>query len=137
MSIVDSFLYRGKFGINLIIVLDGLIPRYLSDKDKILDRSKNVWDKHGYNDDNNNLKVEILKNYGVRFYHQEIVRISELNHPCAVKCRAEGQERVLCCTILQLAANCILLRSGGRARLLRVFKDPIVLRQAPRGPGHR
>lgn len=68
-------LFRNKFGINLIIVLDGIIPQYLSDKDKILERSKNVWDKHGYNEDNNKLKVEILKNYGVRFYHQEIVRI--------------------------------------------------------------
>ena len=74
-----DFVSRGKFGINLIIVLDGLIPQYLSDKDKILNRSKNVWDKHSYNDDNDKLKVEILKNYGVRFYHQEIVRLSEHN----------------------------------------------------------
>jgi hypothetical protein len=57
----------------LIIVLDGIIPQYLSDKDKILERSKNVWDKYGYNEDNDKLKVEMLKNYGVRFYHQEIV----------------------------------------------------------------
>jgi hypothetical protein len=55
--------------------LDGIIPQYLSDKDKILERAKNVWDKHGYNEDNDKLKVEILKNYGVRFYHQEIVRL--------------------------------------------------------------
>jgi hypothetical protein len=54
-------------------VLDGIIPQYLSDKDKILERSKNVWDKYGYNEDNDKLKVEMLKNYGVRFYHQEIV----------------------------------------------------------------
>ena len=64
---------RNKFSINLIIVLDGIIPQYLSDKDKILERSKNVWDKYGYNEDNDKLKVEMLKNYGVRFYHQEIV----------------------------------------------------------------
>jgi hypothetical protein len=76
---VTNFVSRGKFGINLIIVLDGLIPQYLSDKDKILNRSKNVWDKHSYNDDNDKLKVEILKNYGVRFYHQEIVRSIEHN----------------------------------------------------------
>ena len=72
-------LYRSKFSINLIIVLDGIIPQYLSDKDKILERSKNVWNKYGYNEDNDTLKVEILKNYGVRFYHQEIVSFEMCN----------------------------------------------------------
>ena len=53
----------------MIIVLDGLTPRYLSEKDKILEKSKNVWDKHQYGDSNDKLKLEFLKNYGVRFYH--------------------------------------------------------------------
>ena len=36
---------RKQYGISLIIVLDGLTPRYLSEKEKILEKSKNVWDK--------------------------------------------------------------------------------------------
>ncbi len=64
---------REKYGINLVIVLDGLTPKYLSEKNKILEKSKNVWAKLTYNDSNENLKIEMIKNYGVRYYHQEIV----------------------------------------------------------------
>jgi hypothetical protein len=78
-------------------VLDGIIPQYLSDKDKILERSKNVWDKYGYNEDNDKLKVEMLKNYGVRFYHQEIVRKSDkpLFHQFSLKTTANPHKRYL------------------------------------------
>lgn len=61
--------HRNKYGITLIIVLDGLIPRYLSDKDKILEKSRSVWYKEQLGNDNDHLKEEILKNYGVRYYH--------------------------------------------------------------------
>ena len=66
-------LCREKFDITTIIVLDGLTPRYFSEKEKILEKSKNIWDKELFGDSNDNLKLELLKNYGVRFYHQEIV----------------------------------------------------------------
>ncbi len=60
---------REKFGISLVIVLDGLTPKYLSEKDKILEKSKNVWAKLTYYESNENLKIEMIKNYGVRYYH--------------------------------------------------------------------
>lgn len=60
---------REKYEINLVIVLDGLTPKYLSEKNKILEKSKNVWAKLTYNDSNENLKIEMIKNYGVRYYH--------------------------------------------------------------------
>jgi len=63
------FVIRERFGINSVIVLDGLTPKYLSEKDKILEKSKNVWAKLFYNDSNENLKIEMIKNYGVRYYH--------------------------------------------------------------------
>lgn len=59
----------------MLIVLDGLTPRYLSEKDMILEKSKRIWDKVVYRESNDNLMIEILKNYGVRFYHQEIVSL--------------------------------------------------------------
>ena len=74
---LNPLLNREKYGINLVIVLDGLTPKYLSEKDKILEKSKNVWAKLTYNDSNENLKIEMIKNYGVRYYHQEIVTINE------------------------------------------------------------
>lgn len=49
------------------------MPRYLSEKEKILEKSKNIWDKYQFGEHNENLKIEFLKNYGVRFYHQEIL----------------------------------------------------------------
>jgi hypothetical protein len=58
-------------------VLDGLTPSYLSAKEKILEKSKNVWLKQQAGDSNDKLKVEFLRNYGVRFYHQEILNASQ------------------------------------------------------------
>lgn len=58
---------------SLLIVLDGLTPKYLSENEKILEKSKNIWDKHQYGESNDELKVELLRNYGVRFYYQEIL----------------------------------------------------------------
>jgi hypothetical protein len=70
---LNSHTYRERYGINLVIVLDGVTPKYLSEKEKILEKSKNVWTKLTYNESNENLKIEMIKNYGVRYYHQEIV----------------------------------------------------------------
>ena len=58
-------------------MLDGLTPRYLSEKEKILEKSKNIWDKQQFGETNDNLKIEFLKNYGVRFYYQEILNAAQ------------------------------------------------------------
>lgn len=66
--------------IELLIVLDGLTPKYLSEEDKVLKKSQAIWDTiQNSTGDMQNLNQE-LKNsislaYGARFYYQEIVSV--------------------------------------------------------------
>jgi hypothetical protein len=53
--------------------MEGLNPKYMAEKDLVLEKSKTVWDKVSSGSSKNDLNFEILKSYGLRFYHQEIV----------------------------------------------------------------
>ena len=66
-------MYREKFGITLLTVLQGMTPRYLSDKDKAIEKSLAVWSQATGHSSNDEVKGEILKSYGSNFYYQEIV----------------------------------------------------------------
>ena len=43
---------RKEFNIELIIVLDGLTPKYLAEQDKTLEKSKNIWQGLDYGENN-------------------------------------------------------------------------------------
>jgi hypothetical protein len=65
--------FRDQYRINTVIVMEGLNPKYMAEKDLVLEKSKTVWDKVSSGSSKNDLNFEILKSYGLRFYHQEIV----------------------------------------------------------------
>jgi hypothetical protein len=56
--------------------MDGLTPVFLSDREKTLDKSRNLWEKHSQQGNESDLREEILRNYGARYYHQEIVSLN-------------------------------------------------------------
>lgn len=39
----NYFKCRKEFNIELIIVLDGLTPKYFTDEEKMLEKSSNIW----------------------------------------------------------------------------------------------
>ncbi|CDW83047.1 UNKNOWN [Stylonychia lemnae] len=102
-SLIDIILKFKQHKIDLLIVLDGLKPKYLCDEEKVLRKSQMIWDTVQNNTDqtslNRELKDNILSQYGVNaaqitqtqffvapylsspqivYFHQE-----ELVHACA------------------------------------------------------
>ena len=62
-----------SFGIEPLVILDGITPKYFVEEEKILDKSFRVWDKVSLSANNQNLNEEVLRRFGARFYQQEIV----------------------------------------------------------------
>ena len=65
-----------RYGITLVIVIDGLVPKYLSEKQQnILQKSWYVWDQLLTADEQNNqdLFFKILETYGSRCFMSEVI----------------------------------------------------------------
>lgn len=76
MEIIEKL--RSQYQIELLVVIDGLTPRFVSDKQpNILDKSKAVWQELGQvksgSSTNERLFGTILETYGPRCFLSEIM----------------------------------------------------------------
>eukprot|EP00347_Sterkiella_histriomuscorum_P006973 403350735 len=81
-SIIDIINKLRDLKIEPLIVLDGLTPKYLSEEDKVLKKSQDIWDtiQNSTSDIqilNQELKNSISIAYGARYYYQEIINAAQ------------------------------------------------------------
>ena len=76
IKIINTF--TTKWNISLVVVIDGLMPKYVSDRqnNSILQKSHIIWDKLKVSQENGNnqdLFMSLLENYGSRCFLTEMM----------------------------------------------------------------